>query len=258
MNKIDNYVNEVLDNIIAEEDMKKRIKSDLYSHLYEVSQGENIDNIIKKMGDPKEVAKEFMESIYEDKTELIDKLIQERIKVKRLLNYSYEYRSKTTLLGLPLVHVKFNRRGRKPCMAKGIIAIGTISVGVISIGAIPLGIISIGGAALGVVSLGGLAIGLLLSMGGLSLGGLALGGVAVGFGAIGGLAIGKIAVGGYARGTVAIGATAVGKYTMITHHIGLETREAVTHLIRMAYPNLPGWIMKIFTSLKMSIGQQIR
>ena len=51
--------------------------------------------------------------------------------------WHYEYRSKRTLFGLPLVHVNLAQRGL--CVARGIIAIGNVSVGALSIGAFALG-----------------------------------------------------------------------------------------------------------------------
>jgi uncharacterized membrane protein len=170
MSKIDNYVEAVLSNIIAEDDLKKRIKGDLYLHLNEALGDKNIEEVISLMGNPKDVAREFMDSIYEDKTEILDKLIQERITVNKLRNGFYEYKSKIKLFGIPLLHIKINRGFGKPCVAKGIIAIGSIS----------LGVISIGGGAIGIISFGGLALGLLLAVGGLSLGALAIGGLAIG------------------------------------------------------------------------------
>ncbi|MDP4183111.1 MAG: hypothetical protein Q8942_18735 [Bacillota bacterium] len=251
MNKIDNYINEVLNNIVADKNMKERIRNDLFLHLNELSSEGNIDDILTRMGDPKEVAKEFMDTIYDDKSEIIEKLIQERTKVNILMNGYYEYKSKAKLFGLPLVHIKLNRRSGKPCVAKGIVAIGTVSIGVLSIGALPIGLISLGGFAVGAVSFGGVSIGLLLALGGLAVGSLAVGGFAVGLGAIGGCVIGKIAIGGYAKGTVAIGSTAVGKYIMTTQHIGPDTKEAVYGLIKNAYPNLPDWIVNFFSSLNI-------
>jgi len=147
MNRIDSYVDEVLYNIVADRNMKKRIKSDLILQLNEASQIDNIEDVLKRMGAPEDVAKEFMDSIYENKSEIIESLIREHTKVTSLMKDYYEYKSKATLFGIPLVHIKMNRRGGKLCVAKGIIAIGTVSIGVLSIGAIPVGFISIGGAA---------------------------------------------------------------------------------------------------------------
>lgn len=254
MNKIDLYVQDVLDNILADEKMKERIKSDLTLQLNEACETEDVDVVLAGMGSPAEVAREFMDSIYENKSEIIDDLIREHRKVRQMRSGIYEYKSKATLFGLPLVHVKVNRYGGKPCVAKGILAIGTISIGIVSIGAIPIGILSIGGAAIGVISLGGLALGLLLGIGGFSAGALAIGGFAAGLGAVGGFALGEIAVGGYARGTVAIGAKVWGKYTLVTHHLDAETKQAVFSLIKTAFPGLPDWIAQLFASIEARLG----
>ena len=254
MSQIDNYVNEVLGYIIADRDMKARIANDLTLQINEAAISENIDDVLERMGDPKDVAKEFMDSIYENKSELFDEIVNERRHEAAFFNRVIEYKSKMTILGIPLVHVKMSRYGR-PAVAKGIIAIGTFSFGIISIGAVPVGLISIGGAALGFVSLGGLAIGLLLAMGGCAIGALAFGGIAIGLVAMGGVALGEIAVGGAARGTVAIGPDAVGQYSLVTRHIGTETRAQIEELIRTAFPKLPDWIVNIFKGIDITIGE---
>lgn len=111
----------------------------------------------------------------------------------------YEYRSKTTLFGLPLVHIKISRYGN--AVAKGIIAIGNISVGVLSLG----------GLALGLLSFGGVSLGLLFAFGGCALGGISFGGFSIGALAFGGFAVGIYAIGGSAFAhTLAVGATAMG------------------------------------------------
>ena len=252
MNQIDNYVNEVLDHIDADRKMKMRIKADLTLQLNDAAESEEVEEVLKKMGDPMNVAMEFMETIYEGKDEYQSDFARDRSYGVFFARRIYEYKSKTTLFGVPLIHVKSSRYG-KPVVARGIIAIGTISVGFISIGAIPVGIISIGGAALGVLSFGGLALGLLLAAGGVAVGAFALGGLAVGLGAIGGIALGEITIGGYARGTVAIGADAAGKYSLVIQHTGPETRVAVENLIISAFPNLPNWIVKFFSGVNISI-----
>lgn len=253
MNQINNYVNEVLSYIVADRNMKMRIKSDLALQLEEAAQRENLEDVLQRMGDPKDVAKEFMDSIYEDKGEIIDEMINSRSNESIYMKRIYEYKSKITLLGVPLVHIKLNRYG-KPCVAKGIIAIGTISIGVISIGAIPFGLISFGAVSLGLFAFGGIALGLLMAIGGLAIGGLAIGGMAVGMGAIGGFAVGEIAVGGYAKGTVAVGAKAIGEYTLTTKHIGPENIDEIEKLIRTAFPKLPDWVVNLFTNIDASLG----
>jgi len=57
----------------------------------------------------------------------------------------FEYKSETTLFGLPLLHVSFKyRMNRTPVVAKGIVAIGQFAVGVISISQFGIGLFSIG------------------------------------------------------------------------------------------------------------------
>jgi len=64
--------------------------------------------------------------------------------------FGYEYRSKTELFGLPLVHIAsgFNPLTRRPRLAKGIIAIGNIAVGGLAVGGLSFGVVSLGGLAL--------------------------------------------------------------------------------------------------------------
>jgi RNA polymerase sigma factor (sigma-70 family) len=84
---------------------------------------------------------------------------------------AWEYRSKSTLFGLPLVHVRIGDRFailKKP--VKAWIAVGNSAIG---------GLFACGGGAIAPVSVGGLSIGV-LSFGGLAVGGVALGGIALG------------------------------------------------------------------------------
>ena len=121
--------------------------------------------------------------------------------------YGYEYRSKTTLFGLPLIHIANGidpRTGRKR-VAKGIIAIGDTAVGMVAFGGVAFGGIAIGGAAIGLITLGGLSVGLLFALGGGAIGGIAIGGGAIGVVAYGGGAIGYYAAGGGAWGVHAYG-----------------------------------------------------
>jgi hypothetical protein len=114
--------------------------------------------------------------------------------------YCFEYRSKTRLFGLPLVHIVSGRNidpvtGRLR-VAKGIIAIGGISFGVVSVGGFSVGLFSLGGCAIGGIALGGMAIGLGAALGGLAIGTIAIGGCAIGWTALGGAAFGPHAFGG--------------------------------------------------------------
>ncbi len=58
--------------------------------------------------------------------------------------WGYEYKSKATLFGLPLVHISFKyRTNRAPVVAKGIIAIGQFGYGVFTIAQFGIGLVSI-------------------------------------------------------------------------------------------------------------------
>lgn len=137
--------------------------------------------------------------------------------------WHYEYKSRRTLFGLPLIHVNIGRwvPGQKHCRAKGIIAVGNITSGILTLGGIASGIFSLGGISAGIFSFGGLSVGLLLALGGFSVGTVAVGGLALGIFAVGGGAFGiyalggaavaqKIAAGGAAQAVIAIGDAANG------------------------------------------------
>ncbi|MCI8806794.1 MAG: helix-turn-helix transcriptional regulator [Oscillospiraceae bacterium] len=109
--------------------------------------------------------------------------------------WHYEYKSKRTLFGLPLVHVNLGRNA----WARGIVAIGSIATGAVALG----------GVAFGLFSLGCVSLGLLLALGAVSLGAVSIGGIAVGLLAWGGIAMGWLAIGGMSLGTYAAGGAAV-------------------------------------------------
>jgi hypothetical protein len=236
---VEDFIKEVVNHIVAEDRIKERISKDLYLHIQEASQQEDINTVLRKMGTPEAVAKEFMDTIYEDKSEVIEKLIEEKVKNDSLKNEYYEYKSKITILDLPLVHIKFRRRymgmgfGR-PALAKGIIAMGDMAIGVISVGGVAIGGLSFGGVCLGAVAFGGAAIGG-LAMGGFALGVLAIGGFAAGLYSIGGFALGDIAFGGFAKGNVAI------------QNDGFTSKEEAYRMIKTVYPDISDRIIKIFT-----------
>lgn len=111
---------------------------------------------------------------------------------------AFEYRSKRTLWGLPLVHIRL-RAGIHRGPVKAWIAMGDSAIGgLFALGGLAVAPISFGGLAAGMLCFGGLGMGL-VSLGGLSLGVLASGGLAIGVQAFGGLAVGwKAAQGGLA------------------------------------------------------------
>lgn len=108
----------------------------------------------------------------------------------------FEYRSKRTLLGLPLVHAcsGLGPDGKRR-VAKGWFAYGDIAYGVIAVGGVAVGVISMGGVAIGLIGLGGAALGL-VGFGGVVVGGLTFAGLGIGYWAIGGCAVGYLAYGG--------------------------------------------------------------
>jgi hypothetical protein len=58
--------------------------------------------------------------------------------------WGFEYKSKTGILGLPLLHISFKYGPNKiPVPAKGIISIGQFGIGIITISQFGIGIISI-------------------------------------------------------------------------------------------------------------------
>ncbi len=169
--------------------------------------------------------------------------------------YVFEYKSKRTLFGIPLVHVRLGYR--RPTVAKGIFAVGNVAVGVFTLGAISTGIFSFGG----------ISLGLLLALGGLGIGGIALGGCAIGLIALGGAAIGifsmgggavgmyavgggafasKIAIGDSASGPLAIGRSAVSGAVTLRPDADPDVIRAA---ISQASPHLPQWIQDFFLSM---------
>jgi Predicted transcriptional regulators len=163
--------------------------------------------------------------------------------------WRYEFKSKRTLFGLPLVHINF---GPGFCVAKGILAIGNVSVGALSIGGISLGGLCVGGLSAGLLGFGGVVLGLLLAVGGLSIGALAIGGLAIGILSLGGLSVGMfsiggaaiashVAIGGYAEGHIAIGRSPQGVKTIVIHAKNLRSdliSAQVRRLILREYPSL--------------------
>ena len=120
----------------------------------------------------------------------------------------FEYKSKRTLLGMPLLHVVSGpdpetgkaREARGffafGDRARGIFAFGGIARGWFACGGVAIGGVTLGGACFGLISIGGLAVGILFAMGGLGVGALSTGGLAAGWHAMGGVTVGWHAIGG--------------------------------------------------------------
>lgn len=127
-----------------------------------------------------------------------------------------EYRSRTSVFGLPLVHLRFGRKpGEVVKPVKAWFAVGDCAIGVIgAFGAMSIAPISMGGCAFGLLSIGGVATGI-AGWGGIGIGVWMIGGLALGWQAFGGLAVGWQAASGglavahdFAAGGVALAAHA--------------------------------------------------
>lgn len=57
--------------------------------------------------------------------------------------FGFEYRSKLAVAGLPLLHVSFKYRNRRPVVARGWLAIGQFAVGVVSVSQFGIGFVSV-------------------------------------------------------------------------------------------------------------------
>lgn len=155
----------------------------------------------------------------------------------------YEFKSKTTVFGIPLVHINF---GRGMYRAKGIIAAGNFSVGILSAGIFSAGLISIGTASLGLLAFAGLAFGG-LAVGGAAFGVFAAGGLAVGMYAVGGCALAaRIAVGGYASAHIAIGGAADGAFTFTEK--GVDVSNEIRKTILREYPHTWKFLIRMFAA----------
>ena len=171
----------------------------------------------------------------------------------------YEYKSKSTLFGLPLVHINIGFGMRR---ARGIIAIGVLARGLISIGLLSMGLLSTGLLSLGLLALGPFALGL-AAVGAVAIGGIAIGAVAIGAIALGAVAIGMfstgavavashIAVGDHAYGHIAVGqsvAEGVRTFLSPTGTLRGVDRSVVQAAIGEEFPNLWGWIVRWMTMM---------
>ena len=175
--------------------------------------------------------------------------------------YRYEFRSKTTLFGLPLVHINLGpgyQRARGIIaignFAAGVVAVGGLSAGVFSVGAGTLGLLSLGGMAVGGVALGGLAMGLLAAVGGFAVSlGFAIGGGAVSqYVALGGAAFGRYAAGGMASGSVlAIGDPAYSAQGLALHWSQIEAMgDGALAWLQTQMPHAPRWLLRLLLEFR--------
>lgn len=174
-----------------------------------------------------------------------------------------EYRSRLTLLGLPLVHMRLGRKHGEPIRpVKAWFAMGDFALGVIgAFGACTIAPISLGACSLGLISLGGLAVGV-LCWGGLGLGVWAIGGCALGWQAYGGCAVGWEAVQGsmVAARHHALGAVAVAQHVNDAVARALINQSAFFQFTRKAmhYAILLNFVWFVPLVLLVRKGRQLR
>lgn len=169
--------------------------------------------------------------------------------------WHYEYKSKRTLWGMPLVHI--NLRANGLCWARGVVAVGNVSTGLVSVGAISAGLVSFGALSAGLLALGALTLGLvsagavavgLLAGGASAFGLVSFGGVAVGQYAVGGVAAGgKLAIGGAVSAPVAVGEAAEGAQAFLRD--GSADPAALEAAVRGACAGMPGWFAGLMLRL---------
>lgn len=155
----------------------------------------------------------------------------------------YEYKSRRSWHGLPLVHINlgYGRYGLGLRRAHGVIAIGNVATGIVAVGGFGLGVVSFSGIGLGLLSLGGIA-----------LGGLAAGWLAIGACALGCYTVGAAAVAARA----AVGVAALARQASAGHNpdagfvITAQTSAAqVAGYLRDACPGIApllAWLMSLF------------
>ncbi|PWU13714.1 MAG: sigma-70 family RNA polymerase sigma factor [Verrucomicrobia bacterium] len=155
------------------------------------------------------------------------------------LSRPFEYRSRRTFLGLPLLHIRVNCvEGGKTLPAKGWIAVGNRAYGILfAAGTFAVGGMSCGPLAVGAVALGGFGLGL-FAFGGLAVGAAAIGGAALGYVAYGGGAIGWLGASG---GAVLARHFAMGGGALATHandpaaHVFMQSSAFFRHAEVVAY-----------------------
>ena len=135
----------------------------------------------------------------------------------------HEFKSRATILGLPLVHYTYGRNpeiGRRKC-ARGIIAVGRFACGVIAIGH----------ASFGLIAFGQLAIGIIFGLGQLATGIWAIGQIAIGlvFG-LGQVATGYVAIGQFAFGKYVLGQFGSGEFVWSMKRADMQAIEFFKNL----------------------------
>lgn len=190
------YADQVVRNLNVGREIRLKIREDLYESLDARRQMGDEGKPEVLLGNPRDVALEFAENL--------------NIGMESVRNVN-EYRSKTEIFGIPLVHIIRSHyvmgQGNRRMVAKGIIAVGPVALGVFALGGIAFGLLSFAGIGIGLLGVfGGIGIGGLASLGGLSISYFfSVGGLCIAHDfALGGLAIAKhVAIGGQAIAFIA-------------------------------------------------------
>ncbi|HIE05173.1 MAG TPA: zinc ribbon domain-containing protein [bacterium (Candidatus Stahlbacteria)] len=100
-----------------------------------------------------------------------------------LSGVGYEYRSRLTIYGIPLIHIAWGSDARgKRRVARGIIAIGQFGIGLITFAQFGIGVLfGLGQFMFGLFAIGQFAIAIIFGLGQFATGYLAIGQVAVGY-----------------------------------------------------------------------------
>jgi transcriptional regulator with XRE-family HTH domain len=173
----------------------------------------------------------------------------------------YEYKSKRSLFGMPLVHINY---GHGLYKARGVVAIGNFAEGIISIGFIAAGLISVGLISAGLLfSLGTLSAALLFAFGVVAAGGISFGSFSFGILAFGAFSWGllysigavsnasHIAFGAIANASIAIGDKVMGEITFQKDTV--FTAQAVRDAILEKYPQTWPVLVDLFAKLADSM-----
>lgn len=135
--------------------------------------------------------------------------------------WHYEYKSRRTVGGLPLVHINV---GMGAYRAKGVLAVGNLACGVVSLGFLSAGVLAVGPLAAGLLAIGGGAFGV-YTIGGLSI-------------------ASRVALGGFAQAPIAIGGETVGQITFDTN--SLLPEGAVRAAILEKFPDTWEFLADLF------------
>ncbi len=161
--RISQYIRIALSTISADRESKEKIRREMNYDIQNKVFDSGKENPFEVLGDPSAYAREFIEERKSTYTQVHTRLSR----TYGIGGHAgYEFISKSTVLGLPFIHINTRPFG----VAKGFIAIGNVAVGVLAIGGVSIGLFSLGGVALSLLlSLGGASASLFSAFGGLAI-----------------------------------------------------------------------------------------